>query len=123
MAFGDPVTPAEATAWEWVGSAFGWVMALLTALGGWIIREAFLRRLELVENTLSASLKTFEEHNDARFHGIEERMRILEKLAAAVVTPAELTRSVDGLRDEIRATRLEIKDDVRQLADLFRRQP
>lgn len=117
------MTPAEVTAWDWVATAAGWLVAGLTTLGGWIIREAFLRRLELVENTLGARLQTFEDHNDTRFHGIEERMRILEKLAAAVVTPVELARSVDSLRDEIRATRLEIKDDVRQLTELFRRQP
>lgn len=92
------VTPVEEQVIRWGAQIMGWVVAGIAALLAWIIKTAIFQRLD----------------------AIERRMGTLETLAAAAVSHVELTRSVDGLRDEIAKTRLEIKQDVSQVVSLLR---
>lgn len=89
----------QETLWGWVLAGVGWLTALAASLIGWIFKSVVFERIAAIEG----------------------RMRALEIAAEATVKHAELSNSVDGLRDEIRATRLEIKDDVRQLMDLLQK--
>lgn len=99
------MTPAESDAWRWVAEAAGWVAAIFASFVAWAVRETFLNRLDKFES---------------RLQGMDERIRAIEALAVSAVTHTELTSSVLGLRDEIRATRLEIKDDVKQILAALR---
>lgn len=89
----------QETLWAWVLAGVGWLTALVASLIGWIFKSVVFERIA----------------------AIESRMRALEIAAEATVKHTELAQSVDGLRDEIRETRLEIKGDVRQLMDLLQK--
>ena len=95
----------EALAVEWTVAAIGWLLAIAGAIVGWAVREAIIKRLDIMETRMQANA---------------QRLQSLETLATAAATHIDLTKSVDGLREEIRATRLEIKQDVRQLLDLMK---
>lgn len=82
----------------------GWTVAGIGALIAWAVKEGLLRRLD-----------AFEVRQEAN----GQRLASLEKLVTATVTHIELAKSVDGLRQEIAATRHEIKSDVQQIVTLL----
>jgi len=84
---------------RWGAQVMGWVVAGIAAMIAWIVRTAVFQRLDSIEN----------------------RMRVLETFAAAAVTQIDLAKSIDGLRLEISATRVEIKHDVEQIVNLLKR--
>jgi hypothetical protein len=80
------------------GQFVGWIAAAVVSLVAWAVRTSVFNRLS----------------------SIEDRMISLERLATAAVSQVELAKSVDALRAEIAATRLEIKSDVAQIVQLLK---
>ena len=95
----------EELAIEMFASVMGWVVAISGVIIGWAVRESIVKRLDMMEVRMQAN---------------SERLATMEKLITATVTHVELTRSVDELRKEISATRLEIKSDVQQIVALLK---
>ena len=83
---------------KWLGDFMGWIAVGIASVVAWAVRTSVFNRLS----------------------AIEDRMAALERLAAAAVSQVELAKSVDGLRDEIYKTRIEIKQDVNQIVHLLR---
>lgn len=98
------MNPESVDAWAFMTAMFAAGATGFISFAGWAFREAVMRRLTSI---------------DAQIDGLAKRMNTIEVLANATVTHVELARSVDGLRSEIRETRLEIKEDVRQLLELM----
>ena len=88
----------EEQLFKWAGQVAGWIAIAIASLVAWAVRTSVFNRLS----------------------AIEHRMEALERLATAAVSQVELAKSVDGLRQEIRATRLEIKQDVSQIVQLLK---
>jgi hypothetical protein len=94
----DVVEKMEEHSTSAFGQVIAWIAAGVASIAAWAIRTSVFNRLS----------------------AIEERMISLEKLTAAAVSQVELAKSVDALRAEIAATRLEIKSDVAQIVKLLK---
>ena len=96
----DPdVSEITQTLLQWAIAVIGWMAAAVVGLVAWIFNRTVIVRMEAMES----------------------RMVVLERLASAAVTQIDLSKSIDGLRDELTATRMEIKTDVRQLLEMLKR--
>lgn len=95
----------EEQAIGWAITFAGWCVAGIGALVAWAVKEGILRRLDAIEVRQQAS---------------SDRIASIEKLVTATVTHVDLAKSVDGLRQEIAHTRMEIKQDVQQIVELLK---
>ena len=83
---------------KWLGEIAAWLAAGLATIIAWAVRTSVFNRLSAIEGRLIA----------------------MEKLAVAAVSQVELAKSVDGLREEIYKTRMEIKQDVNQIVTILK---